>query len=728
MVEISQYGSGEGSGRVTSRPTLQALKQRVAQTQVQACEFIDRYLHEIDWRQYRIVGFTTMFQQNFASLAMAKRIKEAHPEVQILFGGPNTEGDMGAALMACFPFIDFVFSGEADHHFPAFAEAILADASHLPLTSVISRDTPGGAVRHPMSWGVPVDNMDALPYPNFDDFFAQFNAHFPELQPHINYETSRGCWWGEKSHCTFCGLNSMGMAFRSKSPDRAIEEIDFLNRRYMLPNRVSLMQPTDEILDLRYFDSMIPRLPEVAPGIPTFFETKANLKRDQIKALAQSNVKLVQPGIENLSSRVLKLMRKGCTLLQNVQLLKWCAEFGVFPVWLFLYGFPGEKAVDYQQISDIVPLLTHLQPPKKTVAIQLDRFSPYFTTPTELGVTNIRPSELVSLLYPFEAQHQYDISYSFDFDYIEPRVASTYLGDSLDRLSRLWIQTRQRGALVGFYNADRLLIWDSRIGAVDPWVEIHGPYREALMQADRIMAEQRLKAGLGEALGASDVEAVWDDFLGCMEPRGFVLREDGRVLSLIVLHEVADRLPEVPKDHVVNLAADLNTLVVASEVTFGGAAVQDVLAGPPDSSDRCRVILRGCILHQAPTDDLDGVCIVESSWSTTVFRLSGALHMTSGERTRLDLTAERVSGFDTGSWTLAFESDEVGFSDVPVASVCGRAQYSDAVNPSLSLLMEMTGLTSGGAGDEIHFKATGDGFYLASFLTSGTSIGGSELI
>ncbi len=249
-------------------PSFEALQEQAAQIQVQACEFIDHYLHEIDWAQYRIVGFTSMFQQNFASLSLARRIKEMHPHVQILFGGPNVEGDMRAALMTCFPFIDFVFSGEADHHFPIFAEALLAGEPNLPLTGIISRDTPGGTVRWPASWGEPVNDMDTLPYPNHDDFYAQCNAVFPELQLHINYETARGCWWGEKSHCIFCGLNGMGMAFRSKLPDRAIEEIRFLHQRYMSPNQVVLMQPTDEILDLRYFNSMIPRLPEAAPRFP----------------------------------------------------------------------------------------------------------------------------------------------------------------------------------------------------------------------------------------------------------------------------------------------------------------------------------------------------------------------------------------------------------------------------------------------------------------------------
>ena len=37
-------------------------------------------------------------------------------------------------------------------------------------------------------------------------------------------------------------------------------------------------------------------------------------------------------------------MRKGVTALQNLRLLKWCAEIGITPAWNLLYGFPGEPA------------------------------------------------------------------------------------------------------------------------------------------------------------------------------------------------------------------------------------------------------------------------------------------------------------------------------------------------------------------------------------------------
>ena len=132
-------------------PSFAALQERVALAQEKACTFVEQCLETIPWTQYAMVGFTTMFQQNIASLALARRVKAAHPHLKILFGGPNVEGEMGAGLMTCFPFIDHVFSSESDRSFPAFAEAMRAGEAEMALPGVLSRQEPGGTVRRPAS-------------------------------------------------------------------------------------------------------------------------------------------------------------------------------------------------------------------------------------------------------------------------------------------------------------------------------------------------------------------------------------------------------------------------------------------------------------------------------------------------------------------------------------------------------------------------------------------------
>ena len=93
-------------------------------------DFIDHQARSVDWGSYDIIGFTSTFHQNLASLALAKRIKALHPDVTILFGGANWEGEMGAALLEVFDFVDASCSGEGDVAFHvAFAPSTWASPS-----------------------------------------------------------------------------------------------------------------------------------------------------------------------------------------------------------------------------------------------------------------------------------------------------------------------------------------------------------------------------------------------------------------------------------------------------------------------------------------------------------------------------------------------------------------------------------------------------------------------
>jgi ribosomal peptide maturation radical SAM protein 1 len=193
--------------------------------------FLDHCLTAIDWNEYAIVGFTSTFEQNIASLALAQMIKRRNPEICIVFGGANWESVMGQELHKQFPFIDYVCSGEADETFPQFVQYILAgklvdDPAH-PLPGLVLRRGGESVYTGPAAM---IQQMDDLPVPDFSDYFAQLSQSMiaATVLPTLIMETSRGCWWGAKSHCTFCGLNGESMTYRSKSARRAFEELTYL--------------------------------------------------------------------------------------------------------------------------------------------------------------------------------------------------------------------------------------------------------------------------------------------------------------------------------------------------------------------------------------------------------------------------------------------------------------------------------------------------------------------
>jgi hypothetical protein len=188
--------------------------------------FVDEWATRLIADDSLLVGFSTTYSQNTASLCLAHRIKELSPATPIVFGGANCEGPMGAALQRAFPWIDVVVNGPGEKPLLSIVEAIAA-ARTVPRTT---RICVGG--RAGESDGDSDFRIDDIPQPDYDEYFSllQDVAFAEDVESTIPFESSRGCWWGAKHHCTFCGLNGATIAFHSKEPVRMVEEIASLCR------------------------------------------------------------------------------------------------------------------------------------------------------------------------------------------------------------------------------------------------------------------------------------------------------------------------------------------------------------------------------------------------------------------------------------------------------------------------------------------------------------------
>ena len=79
-----------------------------------ATRFVDDAARRVLATGARVVGCTSTFEQHVASLALLRRIRELDPDVVTMLGGANCETVMGETTHRCFPWVDYVVSGEAD--------------------------------------------------------------------------------------------------------------------------------------------------------------------------------------------------------------------------------------------------------------------------------------------------------------------------------------------------------------------------------------------------------------------------------------------------------------------------------------------------------------------------------------------------------------------------------------------------------------------------------------
>jgi ribosomal peptide maturation radical SAM protein 1 len=376
-----------------------------------APQFLTWALTAINWGRYKLVGFTSTFDQNVASLTMAKLIKDLYPEVTIVFGGANFDGEMGLEHFRAFPFIDHVVIGEGEGSFLPLVRQVLAGTTGDYPNGVTYRQgekillTPNATLFSDFSRTGP---------PDYDDYYhllAELGHEAQGLDRILLYEGSRGCWWGEKHHCTFCGLNAQSMKFRAKAPQQVMQEIATLSQRYDAVR----FRLVDNIIDMAYIEELFGKLAADHCDLDVFIETKSNLQKNQLKTLAAGGVKCMQPGLESLSLNQLRAMDKGATPMQNIVCLKWSLYYHVTVLWNILLGFPGETNEDYRRQIELIPSLLHLQPPEATGKFWLQRFSPYFTRPHEYGVRITGPGMAYEYVYDARQIELKKIAYDFEY-------------------------------------------------------------------------------------------------------------------------------------------------------------------------------------------------------------------------------------------------------------------------------------------------------------------------
>ena len=493
--------------------------------------FLEQAAEEIVREAPAIIGFTTAFNQTLASLALATELRARLGEdVRILFGGANCEGPMGAALHRAYPVIDVVVRGEGEKVLPEVARAILAGEAIRPRPGLCYREDGRQIVVDEAPGDVA---LDEVPLPLYDEYFERLarTGLAEELLPQVTlfYESARGCWWGEKSHCSFCGISDLAMPFRSKSPDRVVSELVTLAERHGTNEFLFV----DYILSRAYFEDVLPRLRDAGCDFRLFCETKANLRRDEVTLLRDAGFTKIQAGVESLSTPVLKLMRKGVTGLQNLRLLKWCAEHDVRLYWNLLYGIPGEPPAVYAWMADLVPSLMHLEPPR-IVPLQLDRFSPYFEHPAEHGIVPLGPRRDIRFVFPrneVDDETLDEIAYSFEFAYADGRDPESYTADLL-RAIRAWRAYGRDAIGTLRYREDEgsLVITDRRPG-LDP-----AEYRLGEEEARIYLACE--DGAAPESLGP-EARAFLDELVASR----LVCKIDGRYLALALRPAPTDEEP-----------------------------------------------------------------------------------------------------------------------------------------------------------------------------------------
>jgi ribosomal peptide maturation radical SAM protein 1 len=485
--------------------------------------FNEELLTSIDFSKYSLIGFSATYDQLKASIYLARKIKQRHPNIQIVFGGALCTGDLGISLLKTFPVIDFIVSGEGEETLTSLF--LNLDKGRLDkIKGLVWRDN--GTVKFN---GPPEAlSLDSLPIPEFDDYFSEMEGCSSDLKKFArNYlsipvEGSRGCWW---SKCTFCNLNSQYSRYREKSVERIIYEVREQVNRYQC-HSVRFM---DNVQRIKNFDKLMSGLKNLNMDLDMLLEIRAGrLKKEDYRLMRDAGVKMVQIGIEAFGNKCLKKMNKGVTTIENIAAVKYCQEHDILVFYNVLINYPNEDQSDLEEVIENVKFLKNFIPPYSIHPMRLNHGSPVYNNPETF---NIREKKLINNAQWRFPKEIWQTLTPFYYDY-------TCINDRKDRIftwQEIFNEWRQTGEnrifspLLFYQDTGEFLTITDRLSEKSCKTILKGIERELYLFCDSIQTKSDIRKRFPD-LSPDHLEGILERWINLR----WMFREGERFLSLAV--------------------------------------------------------------------------------------------------------------------------------------------------------------------------------------------------
>ena len=366
---------------------------------------IDR-LHQhhhlrLPWSSYDLIGFSICLSQLTSSIYMIRHIRTLNPECRIVIGGSSCAGELGHSLLENMPEVDFVISGEGELPLLDLINSLKQGSFEGEISSGLIWRDPQGHIRGGDLHQLP--DLRELPTPDYTSYFDELNHQHQlgNLVPDLPVETSRGCWWhrlGSGSSdraCRFCNLNLQWRGYRSKQPDQVAREMEELAAKHSSLKFFFV----DNILDSAKIDELFNAIHGLGRSFEIFTELRASVSRQQLIRMRRAGVTRVQIGVEALSSRLLKKINKGTTVIQNIEVMKHCEELGIRHLSNLMLGFPGSDEEDVEETLSNLEFVGVYHPLRK-VRFWLGQNSPVDLNPERYGIRRIANHPYYNHLLP----------------------------------------------------------------------------------------------------------------------------------------------------------------------------------------------------------------------------------------------------------------------------------------------------------------------------------------
>lgn len=307
---------------------------------------INSVLNYISDYSPNLVGLTATTPTISEVFEISKAIKNKFKDIKIAIGGPHPTSLPEESIKK--DFIDFVIVGEGEITVKELVIKLLNNKKDFRKIKGLWFKNNGKIVKNKER--ELMHELDSLPFPAFELLpLGKYKSANSKYNKFITILTSRGC----PGQCIYCNKLIFGNSCRMRSAENIIKEIKYLKEVYGYKEF--------HILD----DLFTIKRERIIEFCNLIIQNKIKIKwkcgngirvgtvdLELLKLMKKAGCYSLSYGIESGDQKILNNIRKGQTLEQCKNAVKWTKQAGIECVGFFMLGNIGENRETMQKTID----------------------------------------------------------------------------------------------------------------------------------------------------------------------------------------------------------------------------------------------------------------------------------------------------------------------------------------------------------------------------------------
>ena len=324
------------------------VKLRDYQTQKDTME--DLY-HDMESYQPDMIMMSITNTTIFEDLKLINELKKKYNPIVVLKGALFYAPEQAMLDLLDLTSVDYMVGGEVDFAIGGIADYALRHEGNISdVLSILYKDENGDFKQTAFhTWGEDLDNQ---PFPARALMNNGLYKRPDTDEAMATIQTARGC----PSNCVFCLTPEIsGKCVRFRSPQNVLEEMIECYEVHGIRN--FFFKADTFTINAAWVKEMCNLIinSQLYGKIEFTANSRVNpLCKETLELMKKAGCFLVAFGFESGSDEILKLIRKGATVEQNLQAAKWCHEVGL-PFWgFFVIGFPWETKAHIMETKKLI--------------------------------------------------------------------------------------------------------------------------------------------------------------------------------------------------------------------------------------------------------------------------------------------------------------------------------------------------------------------------------------